>query len=64
MTKADGHVLYIDEVDLLADLNVSVAWVLIRKFVPEAISINPIPIADRFSKTFASLIGARHLTTE
>jgi magnesium chelatase subunit D len=48
----------------LADLNVSAALVLIRKFIREALVINPIPIADRFAKTFASLIGARHLNAE
>jgi magnesium chelatase subunit D len=48
----------------LADLNVSAALTLIRKSIHEAVVINPIPIADRFARTFASLIGARHLTTE
>jgi Mg-chelatase subunit ChlD len=48
----------------LADPNVSAALTLIRKFIREAIVINPIPLADRFAGTFASLIGARHLTTE
>jgi len=48
----------------LADLNVSAALVLIRKFIHEALVINPIPIADRFARSLASLIGARHLTTE
>ena len=48
----------------LADLNVSAALTLIRKFIHEAVVINPIPIADRFARTFASLIGARHLTAE
>jgi Mg-chelatase subunit ChlD len=47
----------------LADLNVSAALALIRKFIREAVVINPIPIADRFARTFASLIGAKHLTT-
>jgi Mg-chelatase subunit ChlD len=48
----------------LADPNVSAALTLIRKYVRKALVINPIPIADRFARTFASLIGARHLTTE
>ena len=48
----------------LADPNVSAALVLIRKFVRKALVINPIPIADRFASAFASLIGARHITTE
>ena len=48
----------------LADLNISAALILIRKFIHEALVINPIPIADRFARSFASLIGARHLTTE
>ena len=48
----------------LTDPNISAALTLIRKFVREALVINPIPIADRFAGAFASLIGARHLTTE
>jgi Mg-chelatase subunit ChlD len=48
----------------LANQNVSAALVLIRKFVRKALVINPIPIADRFARAFASLIGARHITTE
>ena len=48
----------------LADSKVSVAVVLIRKFVRKALVINPLPIADRFARTFASLIGAKHFTTE
>ena len=48
----------------LANPNVSSALVLIRKFVRKALVINPIPIADRFARAFASLIGARHITTE
>jgi Mg-chelatase subunit ChlD len=48
----------------LADPKVSAAIALLRKFVRKALVINPIPIADRFARTFASLIGARHLTTE
>jgi Mg-chelatase subunit ChlD len=47
----------------LTDPNISAALALIRKFVRKALVINPIPIADRFAGAFASLIGARHLTT-
>ena len=47
----------------LADSKVSVALALIRKFVRKALVINPLPIADRFARTFASLIGAKHFTT-
>lgn len=39
--------------------NVSAASVLIRKLVRQALVINPIPIADRFARNFAGLIGAR-----
>ena len=45
----------------LTELNVSAALALIKKCVRQALVINPIPIADRFAKTFASLIGARHV---
>jgi Mg-chelatase subunit ChlD len=48
----------------LADANVSASLALIRKFIRKALVINPIPIADRFARTFASLIGAKHFTTE
>jgi Mg-chelatase subunit ChlD len=48
----------------LADSNISASLALIRKFVREALVINPIPIADRFARAFASLIGAKHFTTE
>jgi magnesium chelatase subunit D len=48
----------------LADPNISASLTLIRKFVREALVINPIPIADRFARAFASLIGAQHFTTE
>jgi Mg-chelatase subunit ChlD len=48
----------------LAEPNVSESLALIRKFVRQALVINPIPIADRFARAFASLIGAKHFTTE
>ncbi len=48
----------------LAEPNVSASLALIRKFVRKALVINPIPIADRFARNFASLIGAKHFTTE
>jgi Mg-chelatase subunit ChlD len=48
----------------LVDSNVAASLTLIRKFVREALVVNPIPIADRFARNFASLIGAKHLTTE
>lgn len=46
----------------LAEPNVSASLALIRRFVRQAVVINPIPLADRFARTFASLIGARHVT--
>ena len=48
----------------LADPNISASLTLIRKFVRKALVINPIPIADRVARAFASLIGAQHVTTE
>ncbi len=48
----------------LAEPNVSASLALIRKFVRKALVINPIPIADRFARALASLIGAKHFTTE
>jgi Mg-chelatase subunit ChlD len=48
----------------LADTSISEPLALIRKFVREALVINPIPIADRFARAFAALIGAQHFTTE
>jgi Mg-chelatase subunit ChlD len=47
----------------LAAPNVSASSALIRKFVHNSLVINPIPIADRFARSFAALIGARHFTT-
>jgi Mg-chelatase subunit ChlD len=44
--------------------NVSASLALIRKFVRKALVVNPIPVADRFARNFASLIGARHFTIE
>jgi Mg-chelatase subunit ChlD len=48
----------------LTEPNVSASLALIRKFVRQAMVINPIPIADQFARNFASLIGARHITPE
>lgn len=48
----------------LADPKVLASLALIRKFVRKALVINPIPIADRFARDFASLIGGKHVTTE
>ena len=43
----------------LEELNVSASLMLIRKCVRQALVINPIPIADRFARNFAELIGAK-----
>lgn len=48
----------------LVDPNVSASLALIKKFVHKALVVNPIPIADRFARNFASLIGAKHFTIE
>jgi Mg-chelatase subunit ChlD len=48
----------------LVEPNVSASLALIRKFIRKALVINPIPIADRFARTFATLIGAKYFTTE
>jgi Mg-chelatase subunit ChlD len=44
--------------------NVAASSALIRKSVRAARVVNPIPIADRFARNFASLIGAKHFTIE
>jgi magnesium chelatase subunit D len=44
--------------------NVAASLALIRKFVRTARVVNPIPIADRFARNFASLIGGKHFTIE
>lgn len=48
----------------LNESNVSASLTLIRKCVRQALVINPIPIADRFARAFASLIGARHVNLQ
>ena len=48
----------------LMDPNVSASLALIKKFVHKALVVNPIPVADRFARNFASLMGARHFTIE
>ena len=48
----------------LAEPNVSASLALIRKFVHQAVVINPVPIADRFARTFASSTGAKRIDTE
>jgi Mg-chelatase subunit ChlD len=48
----------------LMDPNVSASLALIKKFVRKALVVNPIPIADRFARNFASLMGARHFTIQ
>jgi Mg-chelatase subunit ChlD len=37
---------------------------VIKKFIHRAAVVNPVPIADRFARKFAALIGAEHITTE
>ena len=46
----------------LEEPNVSISLALIRKFVRQTLVINPIPIADRFARNFAQLIGGSHIS--
>jgi Mg-chelatase subunit ChlD len=48
----------------LLDPNLATSLALIRRLVRKALVVNPVPIADRFARNFASLIGAGHVTIE
>jgi len=48
----------------LSEQSVSASAALIRKWVRQTLVINPIPIADRFARNLASLLGARYAMAE
>jgi magnesium chelatase subunit D len=43
---------------------VSASLTMIKKFVRQAVVINPIPIADRFARNLAALMGAKHICVQ
>jgi magnesium chelatase subunit D len=43
---------------------VSASLAMIKKFVRRSVVINPIPIADRFARNLAALMGASHISVQ
>lgn len=48
----------------LTDQDVSASAALIRKWVRQTLVLNPVPIADRFARSLAALLGARYAIAE
>ncbi|MGD2186096.1 MAG: VWA domain-containing protein [Desulfobacterales bacterium] len=48
----------------LAEPEISASLAIIKKIVHRALVVNPIPIADRFARDFASFIGAKHISID